>query len=1052
MLSPDSRAENPRSAPLHSVTNRHGLTLAKWLLAAQYPPSAPLHTAEVAWRSGVDPASYASRKPNPVPLEPPEAEQAHLRALSDEKLTSAYAAASKDLNTGSAKSRDTANRRVCWYLWEATRRGVHLDRSPSHPKEKPMRSQNPAGHDSERVEALTLFADNTGELYAGKKELLGKARLRQLNGTYTPEWAREQWVNWFEHARAMFEREHKKDPDRLRITEYDVREAAKDHEERYRQEMQSGEHDYAMSGLVPHAGRGANPVDMTLERGLLVRRYGASGTSLQNEGVEQRGVNESEEDMLLRFAKLAKNGQILEVDDGQGYRRRVKVTKQGKRVGFTSITTGKLGDLTKMLGSHVSYGSRAANPVTHQFPIGAKVYVDGKYIATVRGAFPEGSTSAGFPHYKIDMKGGEKNIVVAMNRVSVEKAEANAKEARALALLSLPHDEEGPWLGAVSTDTWKEVVRKGWATDGGSAATRAITPAGDSVLRDSKAMRDALKILGSTPASAVRLVADVNSRRHNNPVGTTNKAMGLRVTVSDKPNKDGEYAVRHWVDSQIVGVYYTHDKKLAENVGHHLRGTHHGHPHADAKAFLGERHENPSRFRSPEEQKMQLIGTKMHNWHSSGGDPIYAVGSYYYTAKPHPSAEMTERALGEVDNLLRGEHEPKDTKELQQIRTYLKADLKSRAVAGRQENPSRPHHLTVVLGEMDGVFVNGTRVAVVGDGNATLGDVSLGNGEPGMRLSLTYQGARYAGTTSYGNRPKEIYLDLVVKPRAETSGTGYIIIVNDEKGLHRQPNTFGKRGEAEKHAAGQSNFRRGVYVLVAPAKTPEAYVSAYKNGWLHDEHKKGAYVPEDQAYQRRTGKPASEGGFGPRYPNPAEPKPKKTKKSAEKKASRDWNGKINDSDKALIRHLVGELHVGTQESDVVALLRKKFGKNADTPLAQSAIEYALDAHYENLRLYVHTMDRREIAKVRPSKGKALPGAPLQLPAAGETEERGLSRSEAQSAGRSGADDETHRGRAVARCEALHHPHLKTKFRSYCEESWKATERASNPTTIKPWKS
>jgi hypothetical protein len=55
------------------------------------------------------------------------------------------------------------------------------------------------------------------------------------------------------------------------------------------------------------------------------------------------------------------------------------------------------------------------------FPIGARVLVDGRDEAIVKQAFPEGSTSYLFPHYKLDIIGGDKNVAVAMKRVGVER-------------------------------------------------------------------------------------------------------------------------------------------------------------------------------------------------------------------------------------------------------------------------------------------------------------------------------------------------------------------------------------------------------------------------------------------------------------------------------------------------------------------------------------------------------------------------------------------------------------------------------------------------------
>lgn len=53
------------------------------------------------------------------------------------------------------------------------------------------------------------------------------------------------------------------------------------------------------------------------------------------------------------------------------------------------------------------------------FPIGAKVLVDGRDLAIVKQAFPEGSSSFLFPHYKLDFLHGDKNVAVSLKRVGV---------------------------------------------------------------------------------------------------------------------------------------------------------------------------------------------------------------------------------------------------------------------------------------------------------------------------------------------------------------------------------------------------------------------------------------------------------------------------------------------------------------------------------------------------------------------------------------------------------------------------------------------------------
>lgn len=60
-------------------------------------------------------------------------------------------------------------------------------------------------------------------------------------------------------------------------------------------------------------------------------------------------------------------------------------------------------------------------PKTTTFPVGARVLVDGRDEARVTQAFPEGSSSYLFPHYKVDFKGGDQNVAVAMKRIGVER-------------------------------------------------------------------------------------------------------------------------------------------------------------------------------------------------------------------------------------------------------------------------------------------------------------------------------------------------------------------------------------------------------------------------------------------------------------------------------------------------------------------------------------------------------------------------------------------------------------------------------------------------------
>ena len=66
------------------------------------------------------------------------------------------------------------------------------------------------------------------------------------------------------------------------------------------------------------------------------------------------------------------------------------------------------------------------------FPSGARVLVDGRDEAIVRQAFPAGSSSYLFPHYKLDFVGGDRNIAVSMDRVGVERDPTASDEPRGL--------------------------------------------------------------------------------------------------------------------------------------------------------------------------------------------------------------------------------------------------------------------------------------------------------------------------------------------------------------------------------------------------------------------------------------------------------------------------------------------------------------------------------------------------------------------------------------------------------------------------------------------
>jgi hypothetical protein len=59
--------------------------------------------------------------------------------------------------------------------------------------------------------------------------------------------------------------------------------------------------------------------------------------------------------------------------------------------------------------------------IRHLFFVGARVLVDGRDEAIVMQAFPDGSSSFLFPHYKVHFVGGDRNVAVAIDRVDVDR-------------------------------------------------------------------------------------------------------------------------------------------------------------------------------------------------------------------------------------------------------------------------------------------------------------------------------------------------------------------------------------------------------------------------------------------------------------------------------------------------------------------------------------------------------------------------------------------------------------------------------------------------------
>lgn len=54
-------------------------------------------------------------------------------------------------------------------------------------------------------------------------------------------------------------------------------------------------------------------------------------------------------------------------------------------------------------------------------PPGACVLIDGRDLAIVREHYPKGSSSYAFPHYRVNMVGGDRNLAIAVERVSARR-------------------------------------------------------------------------------------------------------------------------------------------------------------------------------------------------------------------------------------------------------------------------------------------------------------------------------------------------------------------------------------------------------------------------------------------------------------------------------------------------------------------------------------------------------------------------------------------------------------------------------------------------------
>ncbi len=79
----------------------------------------------------------------------------------------------------------------------------------------------------------------------------------------------------------------------------------------------------------------------------------------------------------------------------------------------------------------------------------------------------------------------------------------------------------------------------------------------------------------------------------------------------------------------------------------------------------------------------------MQQWHSSSGDPIYAVGSFYYADRKYPDANVTVAALESIESLIpradAGAHgwKKSDAAQLRRIAAFIRKDLRGTMLVGK---------------------------------------------------------------------------------------------------------------------------------------------------------------------------------------------------------------------------------------------------------------------------------------------------------------------------------------------------------------------------------
>ncbi len=70
------------------------------------------------------------------------------------------------------------------------------------------------------------------------------------------------------------------------------------------------------------------------------------------------------------------------------------------------------------------------------------------------------------------------------------------------------------------------------------------------------------------------------------------------------------------------------------------------------------------------------LGERLCQWHSSMGDPIYAVGSFYVSGQVYPDKEIVENAISSLTSTLSEARRMLIGEKVMVVRNGVKVDLK----------------------------------------------------------------------------------------------------------------------------------------------------------------------------------------------------------------------------------------------------------------------------------------------------------------------------------------------------------------------------------------